>query len=179
MLDFNPQTRISASEAVQDEWIAHNTEVSHLNDLRQINSLENLKAFRAEEKLQYAVLSFISSQLVSREDSRQLTEMFRTLDINGDGKISKDELLEAYTKTLGKRAANDQVERIMALVDANNSGFIDYSEFIMASTQMETLISSENLNSAFNAFDQDGNGKISAEELEQFLGSDLLVSDTV
>ncbi|CAG9333134.1 unnamed protein product [Blepharisma stoltei] len=179
MLDFDPQTRISASEAVQDEWICRFTDKSDLTETQELTSLDVLKSFRAEEKLQYAVLSFISSQLISREESKQLTEMFRSLDINGDGKISKDELLEAYSKTLGRSAAIHQVEQIMAKVDANNSGFIDYSEFMMAATALETLISKENLKSAFTAFDADGNGKISAKELKMFLGTDLAVSDMV
>mmetsp|Transcript_19958 Transcript_19958/g.20000 ORF Transcript_19958/g.20000 Transcript_19958/m.20000 type:complete len:140 (-) Transcript_19958:37-456(-) len=105
--------------------------------------------------------------------------MFRSLDINGDGKISKEELLEAYSKSLGRSAAIDQVEQIMAKVDANNSGYIDYSEFIMAATALETLISKENLKSAFMAFDADGNGKICARELKMFLGNDIKVSDAV
>ena len=52
----------------------------------------------------------------------------------------------------------------------NNSGFIDYTEFIMASTQREVLLSKNNLDAAFKAFDRDGNGKISAEELKEILG---------
>ena len=55
-------------------------------------------------------------------------------------------------------------------VDVNNSGFIDYTEFIMASTQRDVLLSKSNLDAAFKAFDADGSGKISAQELKDILG---------
>ena len=58
----------------------------------------------------------------------------------------------------------------MKQVDMNNSGFIDYTEFIMASSKKEVLLSKNNLDAAFKAFDRDGNGKISADELKEILG---------
>lgn len=58
----------------------------------------------------------------------------------------------------------------MEEVDADGNGFIDYSEFLMAATRRDVLLASENLESAFKAFDIDGNGTITAEELRGILG---------
>ena len=63
---------------------------------------------------------------------------------------------------MGLESAHAEVRKIMLQVDVNNSGFIDYTEFIMASTQKEVLLSKENIDKAFMSFDTDGNGKISA-----------------
>jgi len=134
-------------------------------------SLDNLKAFRAEQKLQHAVLTFIASQLLQNEDSKQLSEAFRNLDKNGDGKISREELLEVYSGMMGLEAASEEVEKIMRQVDANGSGYIDYTEFIMATAQKEKMINQMNLEAAFKVFDSDGSGKISAQELKALLGS--------
>jgi Ca2+-binding EF-hand superfamily protein len=38
-------------------------------------------------------------------------------------------------------------------VDADNSGFIDYSEFVMAATKREYLLDRNNLEAAFKIFD--------------------------
>lgn len=172
MLDYNPKTRISASAALQDEWFLLNYQGNFDSSL-SLNNLDNLKSFRAEQKMQHAVLTFIASQLLSKNEAAKLAETFRELDSNGDGKLSKEELVEAYTKQLGAERALEEAQHIMEQVDVNNSGFIDYTEFIMASTEKEVLLSKANLDTAFKAFDADGSGKISAKELrELFCGRD-------
>ena len=175
MLEFNYKTRISASEAVQDEWIMRNTS----SNQEYKGALENLRQFRADRKLQHAVLTFIASQLLKKEEYNSLALMFRELDKNGDGVISKDELIEAFSIDMDLKAAELEVERIMKQVDVNNSGSIDYTEFTMACTEKSVLLSKENLDAAFRAFDTDGSGKISAEELKQVLGADDMDNSVV
>ena len=53
-----------------------------------LNSLNNLKEFRAEQKLQVAALSFMVNQLTSTEDIADLKATFRKLDVNRDGVLS-------------------------------------------------------------------------------------------
>jgi Ca2+-binding EF-hand superfamily protein len=66
------------------------------------------------------------------EESQELKETFTNLDLNRDGRISKDELYAAYVTSMGADAAKQEVERTMAHVDIDGSGYIDYSEFITA-----------------------------------------------
>ena len=83
------------------------------------------------QKLQNAVLTFIASQLSQFENLQEITEVFRELDRNGDGKISKEELI-AVSKTKGIALLGGSVQHIMKEVDVNHSGFIDYTEFLIA-----------------------------------------------
>ncbi|CAG9334375.1 unnamed protein product [Blepharisma stoltei] len=170
MLDYNPKHRISATEALMDDWLAQNTALDSPVQAIPLSSLDNLKSFRAEQNLQRAVLTFIASQLLHNEDSKQLSEAFRNLDKNGDGKISREELLEVYTGIMGLEAASEEVEKIMQQVDVNDSGYIDYTEFIMATAQREKMINQMNLEAAFKVFDSDESGKICAQELKSLLG---------
>ena len=179
MLQMSTTARISAKQALEDNWIVTNTQQSFRDTPVPTESLNNLKAFRTERKLQYAVLSFISSQLLSKEESKKLAESFKRLDKNGDGKLSKEELMEAYQISMGYEAALEEVENIMQQVDINNSGYIDYSEFLMASSRKEVLLTKANLDNAFRTFDTDGSGKITAFELKELLGASGEVSDPV
>jgi calcium-dependent protein kinase len=56
-------------------------------------------------------------------------------------------------------------EEIMGALDKNCNGVIDYSEFLVAASNKELLLSTENLKLAFNMFDKDKNGTISRPEL--------------
>lgn len=51
--------------------------------------------------------------------------------------------------------------------DIDNSGTIDYGEFIAATLHMNKLEREENLVSAFSFFDKDGSGFITIDELSQ------------
>ena len=113
----------------------------------------------------------MTNQLISKEENKRLAENFKRLDKNGDGKLSFEELLEAYKLYMSGDIALEEVEKIMKQVDINNSGFIDYSEFLIASAKKEVLLSKNNLENAFLMFDTDSSGKINASELRDMLST--------
>ena len=71
---------------------------------------------------------------------------------------------------MGDLAAEEEVDRIMRIADADGSGEIDYSEFVVSSINKRKLLSNEKLEAAFNLFDKDGSGSISANEIREVLG---------
>ena len=169
MLVPNPKQRISAKDALRDAWIT--SKVKRRSVTQDDIPLNTLITFHHEKKLETAVLKFIGSALISKEESKRMYESFKSIDRNGDGKLSREELTEAYTKLMkNKQEALDEVERIMGIVDTNGSGFIDYSEFITACIKKDHLFINNNLDLAFKAFDIDGSGKITVEELKEILG---------
>lgn len=178
MIEINQDARISASEAIQDEWIRENTDVGGVK-LGDISLLNNLQAFHVNRKMQNAVLAFISAQVQVKEKAKELIDIFRVIDINGDGRISEQELIEAFTVKLGRQEALEQARIIMKEVDTNNSGHIDYSEFLVASSKLEDLLNVKYLTAAFKAFDRDGNGKINAKELNEVLGKNFIADEEV
>ena len=58
----------------------------------------------------------------------------------------------------------------MKLADTDGSGYIDYSEFVAATMNTQTLLSKEKLEMCFKMFDKDGSGKISMDELKEIFG---------
>ena len=179
MLKFDPEKRISASQAVKHEWIKNLTEGINVDETLATGALMNLKEFRAERKLQQAVCTFMVSQMASKEEMEQLQKAFSSLDKDSDGKLSKEELLIGFTEIMGAAAAEEEVQRIMRLVDIDKNGSIDYSEFVMATLNKKNLLSDERLEAAFKIFDKDNNGYIDIEEIRNVLGKGKNLDDRV
>ena len=172
MLEPDQSQRLSASEVLSDVWFSMPcyTSLLSLNTLNK--SLINITKFHTQSKLQQAVLSFIATQLSSRSETENLTKVFQMLDLNGDGRLSKQELLFEYNKFHPLVEAEEKVSQIMKEVDINCSGFIDYSEFLMAALKQETLLSKANLEIAFKSFDTGRKGSINMEDLKKMLGKE-------
>lgn len=71
---------------------------------------------------------------------------------------------------MGEVEAQEEVNRIMKTVDADQNGWIDYSEFVMATLNKKNLLSAERLETAFKIFDKDNNGYIDVAEIKEVLG---------
>ena len=128
--------------------------------------------------MQQAAITFIVSQLTSKEEMTELQRAFKALDKNSDGKLSREELIEGYRQTLGDMA-EDEVDRIMKAADTDGSGEIDYSEWIVATTDKTKLLTDDKLKVAFNVFDRDGGGSISSSEIKEVLGVGKNIEESV
>jgi calcium-dependent protein kinase len=71
------------------------------------------------------------------------------------------------------------VDRIFKLVDVDNSGKIDFSEFVTATVDRENLLSEAKLRQAFRYYDKDDGGSISLEEIKDVLGVGQTISEEV
>jgi len=78
-------------------------------------------------------MTYIASQLISNKEKSQLEKAFREIDMDGDGVIGKEELMEAYENHYTNHH-NLDYNKILSFVDTNNSGKIDFTEFIVAAT---------------------------------------------
>lgn len=95
-------------------------------------ALTNLSKFRAEEKIKQATIAYIASQLLSKKEKESLANVFKALDKNGDGMLSKEEIQEGYENIFGHAIDHNKIDEWYAAVDLDNSGYIDYSEFVVA-----------------------------------------------
>lgn len=64
-------------------------------------------------------------------------------------------------------------------VDMDRNGSIDFGEWCAATINKRTLLNEQNLKAAFQLFDKDGGGTISAEEVAEILGTNFSKEQSV
>ncbi|CAG9335422.1 unnamed protein product [Blepharisma stoltei] len=165
MICVNTTLRFSARDVLNHRWIKR-----HINneiDESPINTqaFEQLSKFRAQSKLEKSILTFIASQVASPSEEADLIHLFKQLDKNGDGRLSMTELSEG-SAALGLGSQLDVVE-IMKNCDTDENGYLDYTEFLTATTEWNKVIQKEQLQQAFKLYDKGGDGQLSLSELKE------------
>jgi len=166
MLSYDPAKRISTADSLQHEWFKIKmAPVANVNSKKVLN---NLKNFRADFKFQKAVLLYIISFFDLKDEKDELLKTFKELDLDHDGQLTHDELMIGYSKTMGEEEARREVDRIFACIDVNNTGAIDFTEFLLATVDHKKLLSQERMTQVFKMFDTDGSGTIDRNEIKAF-----------
>ena len=179
LLKMNPVERPSAKECLKDPWLVRYHAKSLSNLTPNQGSLDNLRGFHTGEHLKQAFMSFIVAQLLSKDQTAALRREFQTMDSDGDGRLSREELLLGYSRHMPEEQAIEVVNHVMNTVDTDGSGFIEYSEFITAAINHDTLLSKNNLEAAFNACDRDHSGSLSKAELKEMLGGGKVENEQI
>ena len=85
MLKRNPKNRISAKEALKDKWISNNAHGAPL----KAKIFKNLTSFHSATRFRHAIITFMASQMTSKEDNDELMKAFTALDADGNGVLSR------------------------------------------------------------------------------------------
>ena len=163
--------RPSAEEALKHAWIKQADEdiMRRVNPDAAVSALNNLTNFQASSKLKQATYAFICGQLLTKTEKEQIDKVFRAMDKNGDGVLTKEEIKKGYLEYFGREMSDEKIDQMFSSVDVDGNGSIDYSEFIVASLNERSLLSNKKLKAAFKMFDKDGGGTISISEIKQAL----------
>lgn len=188
MLTYDPKRRITAETALNDPWFKTYEKIVTTDSMKMLECIKNLKAFRVTSVMQKAVLSYMASHIISKEEEKKLREIFVTLDQKHNGFLTIEELAEGYLLLFKGdiAAAKKEAKETMKRLDINNNGTIDYNgilsykpvEFLMANLHRNNCINERNLKIAFDFFDENKDGNISAAELQRIFsgikGEDIL-----
>jgi len=175
LVKAEPESRLNAGQALMHPWI-RNRAPQALARMPPADLVPKLRSFQSRTKFEKAVLHVIASQL-SEPQIKGLREAFLSLDQNGDGLLTLSELKAGLART-GLRKLPEDLREIMAGIDADHSGMIDYTEFLAATIERRQYIQEDVCWIAFRVFDVNGDGKITPSELRMVL-SDASVNSMV
>lgn len=115
--------RITATKALENEWIV---EASSASDGGTIESrdiiLMNLRKFQSAELLKQTVLTYLSTQITEAE-TEEIVKTFKALDVNSDGKLSREEMKVGLLKSLKL----EEIDELLSSIDTDKSGYINYN----------------------------------------------------
>lgn len=109
MLKYDPKLRYSTEECLKHNWFKTNESSNKFSTTLSATTIENMRKFKKENKLEQATITFIVTQIVSKEERNQLLSQFQSWDKDGNGVLSKDEIFEGFTKLYGDLKAKEEV----------------------------------------------------------------------
>ncbi|OMJ91183.1 hypothetical protein SteCoe_6355 [Stentor coeruleus] len=166
MINPNPLRRISAEDVLKHPWF-NIYKAGNLNDNPiSEEAFDNIRKFHATNKLQRSILTFISANIMDEESNRELIKLFKSIDKNNDGRLSHEEIINGY-KELG--LPESEAEEIIKKGDLDQSGVIEYSEFITVTQNWKNIYEKDVLEKAFKAYDIGGDGNLSLKWLKTLI----------
>ncbi len=179
LLQRDPNIRLNAEEALEDEWIASEEIVTNfIDDEVGVKIFTNMSKFIMGDSLRRSVYTYIISKKFYSESNADLLKLFKECDINNDGRISAAELLISYGKYF-PGTPDELLEKITLFIDKmdiNKSGYIEYSEFLTINNLLNHNINKTILKEVFDFFDVSKNGVIQLDDLKEIF-EDFNVDD--
>eukprot|EP00931_Biecheleriopsis_adriatica_P032956 TRINITY_DN1916_c0_g1_i1.p1 TRINITY_DN1916_c0_g1~~TRINITY_DN1916_c0_g1_i1.p1 ORF type:complete len:543 (+),score=130.32 TRINITY_DN1916_c0_g1_i1:34-1629(+) len=169
LLEMDTRKRYSAKQALSDPWVRE-TAARQTSPL-SMEVVQNLRNFSKGNQLKKAALHVLARHQDENVLER-LREYFLELDEDGDGTITFKELHAGLVRSGIRNLNIQELERICADMDSDNSGQIDYTEFLtaaMGAREWKDVIQEREYWAAFRVFDKNDDGKISPDELLEML----------
>ena len=160
-----PLTRLTAEQVLVHPWLVNQLNKNTKSKEIKLN-FNTFKTYSGANKLSRAVLTYIASRLTD-DEVKKLKDAFQKIDVNGDGMLTLEELKNAINQNPEVHVMN--IEQIFKTIDTDNSGVINYTEFLAASIDKRIYLQEDKLRDAFKLFDEDKSGKISKSEISKVL----------
>merc|ERR1719216_362568 len=113
-------------------------------------------------------------------DFNEFVQAFKFFDADQNGTVDSDEI-KAVLEKLGVKITAEEIKDIMANLDENGDGVMDFNEFVLMMDRRMSINSQRaEIEQTFKVFDKNGDGKITFDELKEVLtqlGEDVTDKD--
>ena len=181
LLEPKKKKRIKACEALRHpfftEFFNPNKAMTANKDLNILKQLINYKI--GKSKFHETIYAFICNNYISIDEEKQLRAVFRYMDKEEKNSINKEDLKSCLNE-INIYLSNEEFNNIFKLLDANQSDYIEYQEFLRAACDKKSLLTEENLKNTFLAL-SGGEEKesINREDIKKFIFHDSNIQDNI
>jgi len=175
LIKANPVERMSLEDALSHEFL--NNDDDDKIQMPQVQAvLSNMLHFTQTSRFFSLVASSAARQL-DHSQSSLMSRVFNELDTNHDGVLDRIEMRAAFEAAFGENSNEvKQIQEMFHKLNLDGTGKITYTEFCCSGMGEDVHMQEQVLWSAFKALDDDDNGVISENELEQLLSNVSLSS---
>ena len=168
MLTRNPDKRPSVEQVLKHPWFSKVNKVDV--DLHAISLVfKKLEKFDAKQKLRKAICLYFVNFFDIAKEKEDLLKTFKQMDVKCNGVLTRQELIDVYSKMYDKTTAEKLVDDIIKAVDFDKSNTINFSEFLAANIDYQKALNNQKLRQIFDILDANNTGTISPDELKAFL----------
>lgn len=164
LLRKNAEARCEVITALSHAWIQSETQLPEENIMAEV--VDSMTHFQGLNMLQKAAITALAWR-ASDDDTVHLRQIFESIDRDGNGYVTVEELRNAFEQAGVKVGVDLGALAMQAGTDGNDT--IEYTEFIAAAIDKRKMIKEEAVWEAFKIFDQDGSGTVTKKELLKIL----------
>jgi len=173
LLVQNPKARMTGKQALQHPWIVKRANLS--NEPLGEEITKGLKAYAANNRFERAVRHKMATNLTTAE-LQHWRNKFEELDKEDTGEIPIAEMHKVLKEGAGD---GEDLSKMLAELDIDGDGTIDWKEFVAACLEEHTLYNEENLEKVFTSLDTNKSGGLCHKEIAELLGHDHELSKEV
>ena len=170
LLTKNKKHRITAAEALKHPFFVENfnpmTALTENKDLNILKRFITLKKFPS--KLHEVVNAYCCFNFISKEEEKQLRELFRFMDHGNKNKLTMQDFKKGF-KEANIMVSSFELKNIMNILDSDGSNFIEYQEFLRATCDKKLLFRDENLKAVFSVIDNTKKGYATQKDIQRFV----------
>ena len=181
LLEKDPKKRFNAEQALNHKVFFINKTKEILNEIFDekiiFKFIENLKNYKSNSVLRETAIVYLVHNYPDLDEVNEACKLFDKLDVEGKGKITKDELYKGLSSLINSDELQKDIDEIFLNLDIDNNNYISYEEFIRAAVDKEVFLKDDILKFAFQYFDKDNSGEITMDDLEMVFKDSIKSKD--
>eukprot|EP00929_Paragymnodinium_shiwhaense_P025188 TRINITY_DN15292_c0_g1_i2.p1 TRINITY_DN15292_c0_g1~~TRINITY_DN15292_c0_g1_i2.p1 ORF type:complete len:701 (+),score=190.24 TRINITY_DN15292_c0_g1_i2:265-2367(+) len=181
LLCVNADRRMSAHECLCHPWLLEKDQLAQRQvvDIHgevlferctsgEVGILDDLRNYAQSTHLRRAVLAMMAHHLVC-PDMKRIQKTFLSWDTDRTGTISRSKFRKAL-KQHSVDLTEEEMTTLFNQLNISHDEEIHYSEFIAAVMVSKCTINEEQIREAYNLFDGNGRGYVTAKDLKRVFG---------